>query len=333
MTQTPSDDDADKTIKIEAGNDANIGTFVGRDSITNTVSTTHIEAGPTARYAVTGIAVVAVVAVTAILLATLLPHAAPNPTAIPATLNLSASQTPIPPTPTHTVTTAPATASTAPSLTPTPTLASATLPAPTPTVVHYFQTNCIPSESWNAYPREAELGACLSVSGFLAQTDSVVVKQTQIATGEQQHGLYLPLTGDVDIHFTLTVQQLLSKNARTNLALGVLNTTNGFSYVNGSIYLCYFAALQSLDTSVPIRINPGDSLCTESAAVRALTFDTPQTILVSIKSGRLVIRVDDQIVFDDFLTFTSRAFYIGYDLHDMSEMTTILSNFTVLPNE
>jgi hypothetical protein len=199
----------------------------------------------------------------------------------------------------------------------------------TTTALAYFQDNCIPAALWNAYPRASSVGACLAVTGFLGQADGLVIRKTQSASGERQQGIYLPLTGNATISFTLTLDQLVSQNERTNLSFGIVNTTNGFSYVNGAVYLCYFSVRRSLEPSVPIYLNPGDSLCVERPAVRTLTFETPQHIVFSLQSSRLTITVDEQPVFDDFLAFTSRAFYVGYDAHDVAEITAILSQFTV----
>ena len=142
-----------------------------------------------------------------------------------------------------------------------------------------------------------------------------------------QYGIYLPLAGDVEIQFTLELKQFLSPNDKSNLSFGVLNVKDGFSYVNGSVYLCYFAAKRSIDVSIPRRINPGDSLCATS--VGALTFDALERVKFSVRGAQLTITLDDRAVHSDFLSFDRRAFYIGYDLHSTADLSAAISDFSV----
>ena len=332
-----NDEDKGK-INAEAGGDFTVGGDIvsgGKVTTTTTTTTTHIsEGGPVARYAVIGMAVIAVVAVIGILIAVLRPWQSATPTLAPTPAFTIVSTPP---------TTGPTSASVATNTTvPTPVEATATSSPtpvpPTPTPLLYFRSGCVVAESWIAFPRASNLGGCLSLSdfGFNAQDNVLSIdgrQSTSSNSDEKQQGIYLPLAGDADIQFALEVMPpFWSVNDRSNLSFGILNITDGFSYVNGSVYLCYFAAQQKNASDVPIRVNPGNSLCIVSppSGARVAAFSQSPRIHFSLKAGELIISVDNiAVCCERRLGFARPAFYIGYDLHGESDLSAMISDFTV----
>jgi hypothetical protein len=321
-------------LNAEAGGDLNVGgSIIGGDQIQNTTINTTVQDGSTiTRYAVIGLVIVAVLAIAgmAYALGVRPPESA---TATPAVTQTLFALAPATATPTPTLTAIATLAATA-SSTPSPT-ATATNTA-TPTATPVFAADCLPagSSGWTYYPpnpRFEPVAGCWKLDDFLPRADGLSIQRVTVAnSGEQQRGLYLRLGSQVDLAFTVRVDQFRAPagGASTftpNLAFGVTEAGSRFTY-NG-IYLYYYA-LETGTFSTRLQVIRENGGVAYSSA---LDLAQEQRVRFSLSDNTLRLYVDDleQPVATFTLRATPRAFYLGYRLGSNAELNATLSNFTL----
>lgn len=330
-----NDNDKGK-IKAEAGGDLTVGRdIVGGDKITKTTNIS--EGGPVARYAVIGMAVIAVVAVIGILIAVLWGGQSVAPTATQASTSAltftSASSTAIP---TNLPTTPPAATSTT---MPTPVEATATASPSATSAPAYFRSSCIVAEKWDAYPFVPKNDPCLPLSdvGFIPQDNGLVINYSNPATTcpqdqcDLQKGIHFPLEAGMVITLTLEISEtgdFYSPNSRTNLTFAVVDISQGSPYKKG-VYLFYYATQTKDDLSLTAKVSSYGINFGNCSSVPVLIIPRPQPIVFSLQNnGELAINVGNKKC-SHFLNPDDWVFYIGYDLYEASNLTAIVSDFSV----
>lgn len=319
-------------LTAESGGDLSVGgSIIGRDQIQNTtINTTVRDGGPVARYAVIGLVIVAVLAIVGLTYA-LGGRTPESATPTPAATQTLVALAPATPTPTLTAT-ATLVAMAASTVPPTATDTNTATPTATPV----FAADCLPagSSGWTYYPpspRFEPVAGCWKLDDFLPQADGLSIQRVTVAdSGEQQRGLYLRLGSQVDVAFTVRVDQFRAPaggaSAFTpNLAFGVTEAGSRFTY-NG-VYLYYYALeAGAFSTRLQvIRENGG------VAYSSALDITQEQSVRFSLSGNTLRLYVDDleQPVATLTLRATPRAFYLGYRLGSNAELNATLSNFTL----
>ena len=212
----------------------------------------------------------------------------------------------------------------------TPTLTLESITESTPVI----QADCISSKIWSYYPlTEIATDGCWVFENreFSPQENGVLItKQTGSNSGEQQRGFYMWLEKDVDIEFTIMLEEFESSAQSTgytdksNLTFGIVEG-DPFKYYNG-IYLYFYAA------------KPGSSRydfqLTREQDVSysgAIDQNREQNIRFSLRGSRLTVYING-IARDTFtVTFKQPAFYFGFRLLEKSDLAAVVSSLVVKP--
>ncbi len=148
--------------------------------------------------------------------------------------------------------------------------------------------------------------------------------QTPVQT--QQRGIYTPISGDVDIRFTLQLNKLRTRLNKVGfLNFGIVQN-DPFSIYNGG-YLNYQQPAPG--TASPVRVlisasNQGTQIISD------LKVGFQHEVLLSVVGDRMTIYLNGKQTGDPVgLPPTDRAFWIGYLLPSKSELDVMITNFTI----
>ena len=247
---------------------------------------------------------------------------APTPTAI--ALVLPTSTLP----PADTITPLPAATSVAPAemvLLPT------SVSVPTPTAEQTGSSfNCIATNTWTPYPTNLNPTAsngCWELLdwGFSTPQGQLIIAHSP--TQDQQRGIYMPIPGDVDIHFTIQIDQFRVRSFKTALLTFGVVQREPFSIFSGG-FLSYSQS-QPGASNIQVLVS-GSNLATQR--LPALEFGVKQEVTLSVRGALLTVYLDGKPAGEAMsLTANERALWIGYVLPANGKLQAAIRDFSVQP--
>lgn len=212
------------------------------------------------------------------------------------------------------------------------TLPPATLPPPepepaTPAAASIFE--CIAADMWFTYPTSSNpeiSDGCLELAGwgFSSDQDRLLLVYTPVQ--DQQRGIFTPISGDVDIRFSLQLNKFRTRKNKVGfLNFGIVQN-DPFSIYKGG-YLTYQQPSPGTDSPVHVLIS-ASSQATQNISVQEVGFQ--HDVLLSIQDNLLTVYLNGEQTGDPVkLPRTDRAFWIGYVLPSKSELGVTISDFTI----
>lgn len=219
----------------------------------------------------------------------------------------------------------PATTSTASALPPTAESAATATAAPTSSAF-----TCIAADTWTPFPANLNPTAsagCWELAdwGFSTRDGQLLI--ATVPTLNQQRGIYLPIAGDMDIHFTLQIDQFRVRSFDTAfLNFGIIQR-EPLSIFSGG-FLSY-SQNQPGAADIQVFVS-GSNQATQR--LPALAFGAPQAVTLSVRGALLTIYLDGELTGEPVaLTANERALWIGYVLPAKGTLETLISDFSVQP--
>jgi hypothetical protein len=209
----------------------------------------------------------------------------------------------------------------------------ATLPPPkqadpTPTAAPpFFQ--CLAVDVWFPYPSTLNPGTshgCWDLAEWGFSTDPGRLSLVHNPAKDQQRGIYTPISGDVDIRFSLRLDEFRTRTNKAGfLNLGVVQN-DPFSIYKGG-YLSY--QQPSPGTASPVRVLiSGSNQATQK--ISALDAGFQHEVLLSIQDDLMRVYLNGEQAGDPVsLPHAKRAFWIGYVLPSKGELEVSITNFTI----
>jgi hypothetical protein len=213
-----------------------------------------------------------------------------------------------------------------------PTFTSAPLPPqepdpPTPAAASIFQ--CIAADLWFTYPSTLNpeiSNGCQDLADWGFSSDQGRLSLVYTPVQDQQRGIYTPISGDVDIRFSIKLNEFRTRKNKVGLLnLGIVQN-DPFSIYKGG-YLTYQQPSPGTDSPVHVLIS-GSNQATQKISVLEAGFQ--QDVLLSIQDNLMMVYLNGEQTGDAVkLPSTDRAFWIGYVLPSKSELELMISNFTI----
>ena len=212
------------------------------------------------------------------------------------------------------------------------TIIPTTLPPNTPgesTPAPPSALQCLAADVWFPYPSTLNpeiRDDCwdLATWGFSGDQSRLVLAPKPVL--DQQRGIYMPISGDVDIRFSVQVNAFRTHFNKVGfLNIGVVQN-DPFSIYKGG-YLSYQQPTPGAESPVRVLIS-GSSQATQKISVLDAGFQ--HDVLLSIKGTLMRVYLNGEQDGDAVsLPRTQRAFWIGYVLPAKSELDVTISNFTI----
>ena len=174
--------------------------------------------------------------------------------------------------------------------------------------------HCLSADLWNPYPASLNPGisnGCWNLSdwGFTTEKEQLFLIHTPAQ--DQQRGIYIPISGDVDVHFTLQMNEFRThSNKGAFLHFGIVQDDPFSNFAGG--FLSYQQPTPGAGSPVRILVS-GNNQATQT--IMALETDFQQEVLLSVEGDLLTVFLNDEPVGEPVgLPHTDRAFWIGYVL-------------------
>jgi hypothetical protein len=188
---------------------------------------------------------------------------------------------------------------------------------------------CIAADLWFPYPTtlnpEISNGCRNLVEwGFSSDQDRLLLVHNPAQ--DQQRGIYTPISGDVDIRFSLQLNEFRTRSNKVGfLNIGIVQN-DPFSIYKGG-YLSYQQPTPG--TASPVRVLvSGSNQATQK--ISALEAGFQHDVLFSIEDGLMKVYLNGEQAGDPVkLPRTDRAFWIGYVLPSKSKLDVMITNFTI----
>ncbi len=213
----------------------------------------------------------------------------------------------------------------------TPLLTTATLPpenAIAPTEVPAL-FSCLSAETWFPYPATLNppvSNGCWDLAEWGFATEQGQLSLVYSPKQDQQRGIYIPASGNVDIHFVLQMNEFRVKGKKGAFLHFGLVQNDPFSNFNGG-FLSYQQPTPGADSPIRILVS-GNNQATQNVAT--VDKGLQQDVLLSIQENVLTVYLDGQPVGDPVkLPAGDRAFWIGYILPSKAEVDVIITGFTI----
>ena len=201
---------------------------------------------------------------------------------------------------------------------------------PTPAAPSFFQ--CIAADLWFPYPTTLNpeiSNGCWNLAEWGFSTDQGRLLLVHNPAQDQQRGIYTPISGDVDIRFSVQLNKFLTRLNKVGfLNFGIVQNDPFSIYTGG--YLSYQQPAPG--TASPIRvIISGSNQATQKISVLEVGFQ--HDVLLSIEDDLMMVYLNGKQTGDPVsLPPTDRAFWIGYVLPSKSELEVMITNFTIQPH-
>jgi hypothetical protein len=265
----------------------------------------------------------------------------PTPTAVISTATYtpapSSTIMPISPTSNPSITlastTTPSASATLTSIPPTP------VPSIPPILIStYFPPGCIPASSWTYYPPDPNTAgqSCLHLGDFLPEDTGLSMSRVTVAnSGEQQRGLYTAIQGDAEISFTVKIDNFVTRSGQSgastfspNIALGVTDDTGSHFTYNGVFLYFYATSPSDFSKRLQVQVVRADGVVAYNAA---LDTGKSKSIKFTIQRNTLRVFVGDmeRSVATISLGFSEKAFYLGYRLPEITELSASVTSFSL----
>jgi hypothetical protein len=188
---------------------------------------------------------------------------------------------------------------------------------------------CLAADFWFLYPTtlKPEINnGCLNLSEWGFSTDQGRLLLVPNLVQDQQRGIYTPISGDVDIRFSLQLNEFRTHFNKVGfLHFGIVQD-DPFSIYKGG-YLSYQQPTPGTGSPIRLLIS-GSNQATQKISVLKAGFQ--HDVLLSIKDDLMLVYLNGKQVGDPVsLPPTHRAFWIGYVLPSKSELDVVITNFTI----
>jgi hypothetical protein len=212
------------------------------------------------------------------------------------------------------------------------TFTSTTLPPekpdpPPPAAASIFQ--CIAADLWFPYPSTLKpeiSNDCWNLAEWGFTTDQGQLLLVHNPSQDQQRGIYTPISGDVDIHFSIQLNEFRTRVNKVGfLNFGIVQNDPFSNYKGG--FLSYQQPSPGAASPVRVLIS-GSNQATQKISVLEVGFQ--HEVLLSIQDDLMMVYLNGEQAGDPVsLPPTDRAFWIGYVLPSKSELEVMITNFTI----
>lgn len=188
--------------------------------------------------------------------------------------------------------------------------------------------NCIAADTWTPYPANlnpAVSDRCWELSDWGFSTPSGQFLIDHNPAQNQQRGIYMPISGDMDIHFTIQIDQFRIRSFDTAfLTFGIVQR-EPFSVFSGG-FLSYS---QSQPGAADIQVLvSGSNQATQH--LPSLAFGVKQEVTLSVRGALLTVYLDGQPAGEAVnLTSGERAVWIGYVLPRLGTLEAVVDDFVL----
>ncbi|MGH2523069.1 MAG: hypothetical protein ACRDH2_11250 [Anaerolineales bacterium] len=226
---------------------------------------------------------------------------------------------------------------TVPSASATPSALTETVALPTPESTPTPATSqpaslfeCIASDTWTPYPSNLnpnESNGCWELGDWGLTTQDGQLRIDHTPTQPQQRGIYLPLSGNMDVHFTVQFDEFrVRSNRQALLTFGVVQR-EPFSHFSGG-FLSYSQS-QPGAANIQVLVS-GSNQATQR--LPALDFGVKQRVTLSVRAALLTVYLDGQPAGDLVnVAASNRALWIGYLLPANGKLQVAISGFAIQP--
>lgn len=214
-----------------------------------------------------------------------------------------------------------------------PELTSTILPpqnpnAATPAAASFFQ--CIATDLWFPYPATINpeiSNGCWNLTDWGFSTDGGRLLLVHNPDQDQQRGIYLPFSGDVEIRFWVQLNKFRTHSNKVGfLNFGIVQN-DPFSIFTGG-YLSYQQTAPGSASPVRVLISGSDQ-ATQKISDQKAGFQ--HEVLFSVKEDVLRVYLNgEQTGHPVNLPPTERAFWIGYVLPSNGELDAMITDLTIV---
>ena len=188
---------------------------------------------------------------------------------------------------------------------------------------------CIAADLWFTYPTTMNSkisDGCRDLAEWGFSTDQGRLLLVYTSVQDQQRGIYMPISGDVDIRFSLQLNEFRTRKNKVGfLNFGIVQN-DPFSIYKGG-YLTYQQPSPGTDSPVHVLIS-GSSQATQNISVLEDGFQ--HDVLLSIQDNLMRVYLNGEQTGDPVkLPRTERAFWIGYVLPSKSVLEVTITDFTI----
>ncbi len=210
-----------------------------------------------------------------------------------------------------------------------PLLASTFTPAdlpPTSGTASFFQ--CLTADVWFPYPSSLKpeiSNGCWNLIEWGFSSDQNQLFLVHNPGQDQERGISMPISGDVDIRFTVQLNKFRTRSNKVGfLNFGVVQNDPLSIYAGG--YLSYQQTAPGPASPVRVLIS-GSNQATQRISDLEAGFQ--HEVRLSIKDDQMIVYLNGEQTGDPVrLPPTKRAFWIGYVLPSKSELDAKITNFT-----
>jgi hypothetical protein len=212
------------------------------------------------------------------------------------------------------------------------TLAATTLPPqdPDPTAsvaASFFQ--CLAVDVWSAYPASLDpqtSAGCWDLAGWGFSTDQGRLLLNHNPAQDQERGIYIPISGDVDIRFSLQLDEFRTRLNKIGLLnFGIVQNDPLWIYTGG--YLSYTQPEPGAASPVRVLIS-GTNQATQRISTLEAGFQ--HEVLLSIRDNLMTVLLNGEQTGDPVsLPPGDRVFWIGYVLPSKTELEGMITGFTI----
>ncbi len=198
---------------------------------------------------------------------------------------------------------------------------------PTPAPPSFFQ--CIATDLWFPYPTmlNPEISnGCWNLAEWGFSTDQGRLLLVHNPVQDQQRGIYTPISGDVDIRFSVQLDEFRTRSNKVGfLNFGIVQNDPFSIYTGG--YLSYQQPTPGTASPVRVLIS-GSNQATQKISVLEVGFQ--HEVLLSIEDDLMMVYLNGEQTGDPVsLPPTDRAFWIGYVMPSKGELEVMITNFTI----
>ena len=199
--------------------------------------------------------------------------------------------------------------------------------SPSSAASSFFQ--CIAADLWFPYPTRLNpeiSNGCWNLAEWGFSTDQGRLLLVHNPVQDQQRGIYTPISGDVDIRFSVQLNEFRTRTKKVGfLNFGIVQNDPFSIYTGG--YLSYQQPTPG--TASPVRILvSGSNQATQKISVLEVSFQ--HEVLLSIEDDLMMLYLNGEQTGDPVsLPPTDRAFWMGYVLPSKGELEVMITNFTI----
>lgn len=224
----------------------------------------------------------------------------------------------------------------APSTIAAPDFQNVTLGAPTGiSIVRVLSENCVSSDAWIPYEKDSTIvsnNGCWDLSrwGFYSSATGLLLTPTSLPSEGIFHGIYLPVSGDVDVRFTIRVDKFdVDENYSANIGIGFISTNPPGPASAGIIYYHYIPA----DSQKTIQMKYGQNGQYEIVLPHTLEIGADQEVVLQLRGPLLTVIVDGIFSDPQILQFQDKAFWVSYSIpRGNNQLISIIQDLVVEQN-